>query len=338
MVTAQELKEQGNKAFSANQYTKAAKIYRDAIKLDATNPVLYSNRAQCFIKLGDYDRGLKDCNCGINLTPEPKLLIKLYYRKGIALKNLNELSKAEFCFNKVLQLEPHNSLANKELQEINQKLHQLKSDANPTLKCKSTSSSNSKVIPIQQVQVLPEQFGQLLKSTNSKPAMKPIDTTATNVSENVKNEIEELFSTKPNTPKANTPPTASKESESNKSTLPMAVLMALKSLPPAKKIPGYNFVLNMTVDDCESVFASSGVDVEFVDFLLEAGAFSVDNKTVDKWETKLLEILDTLSKYEGFSLALLMSNSSNISKIQRHIEHTSLQSTFLAYSRILKNA
>lgn len=336
METAQELKEQGNKAFNANQFTKAAKIYRDAIKLDATNPVLYSNRAQCFIKLGDYDRGLKDCNCGINLTTEPKLLKKLYYRKGIALTNLNELTKAEYCFNKVLQLEPHNPLASKQLEEIKQKLHCLESETKRTTD-KSTTSSNSKIIPIQQVQNLPADFAELLKSNNHKPARIPVDTITTDITENAKNEINELFNSKPNTLKSHSAPKISNESESNKSMLPMAVLMALKSVPPTKKVPGYCFVLNMSSDDCESVFSSSGVDVEFVDFLLEAGAFSIANKTVDNWETKLLEVLDTLSKLKGFSLALIMSNPSNISNILLHIKHTSLKSTFLAYTRILNN-
>ena len=67
MASAEELKDQGNKAFALKEYKKAAKIYRDAIQIDTYNPILYSNRAQCFLHLQDYDRAYKDCVSGINL-------------------------------------------------------------------------------------------------------------------------------------------------------------------------------------------------------------------------------------------------------------------------------
>ncbi|ODQ82472.1 hypothetical protein BABINDRAFT_30926, partial [Babjeviella inositovora NRRL Y-12698] len=60
-----QLKELGRQAFVKQEYKKAAKIYRDAIKIDPTSPVLYSNRAMCFVKMEDWQRALDDCKKGL---------------------------------------------------------------------------------------------------------------------------------------------------------------------------------------------------------------------------------------------------------------------------------
>ncbi|ODV58491.1 Tah1p ASCRUDRAFT_39122, partial [Ascoidea rubescens DSM 1968] len=64
-MDADELKKEGNKAFSNKEYKKAAKLYRDAIRTNPQNPVLYSNRAMCFIKLEDWKRVISDCEKGL---------------------------------------------------------------------------------------------------------------------------------------------------------------------------------------------------------------------------------------------------------------------------------
>ena len=65
MASAEELKDQGNKAFTLKEYKKAAKIYRCYTNRHIQS-ILYSNRAQCFLHLQDYDRAYKDCVSGIN--------------------------------------------------------------------------------------------------------------------------------------------------------------------------------------------------------------------------------------------------------------------------------
>lgn len=85
---SQELKLKGNEAFGKNEFKKAAKYYRDAIKLDSSNPVLYSNRAICFIKLQDFERALRDCELGLELSNDSKTTQKLEYRKRMALDGL----------------------------------------------------------------------------------------------------------------------------------------------------------------------------------------------------------------------------------------------------------
>jgi stress-induced-phosphoprotein 1 len=54
------LKTQANKEFSAKNYPEANKLYGDAIALDPTNHVLYSNRSAARAGLRDYQGALDD--------------------------------------------------------------------------------------------------------------------------------------------------------------------------------------------------------------------------------------------------------------------------------------
>jgi Flp pilus assembly protein TadD len=50
-LTAAELKEQGNLFFLTKKYKDALSKYTEAIALDKTNAVLFSNRAACYLAL-----------------------------------------------------------------------------------------------------------------------------------------------------------------------------------------------------------------------------------------------------------------------------------------------
>jgi hypothetical protein len=54
MSTAAELKDEGNKLFVAKKYEQASRKYSDAIAKDASNAVLYANRAACALNLQKY--------------------------------------------------------------------------------------------------------------------------------------------------------------------------------------------------------------------------------------------------------------------------------------------
>lgn len=158
MASAEELKDQGNKAFALKEYKKAAKIYRDAIQIDTYNPILYSNRAQCFLHLQDYDRAYKDCVSGINLINSSNhnkgstaVLVKLQYRKGMALKGLQKWNSAKEAFEKVLQLDPSNQAAKTELNKL-----PIEDKMDVDIK-----------IPIEKVEKLPEKFSKMIQSPPS---------------------------------------------------------------------------------------------------------------------------------------------------------------------------
>lgn len=57
---AATLKDQGNKAFAAKDYNKAIELFSQAIDLDKTNHVLYSNRSAAKAGLKDWAGALED--------------------------------------------------------------------------------------------------------------------------------------------------------------------------------------------------------------------------------------------------------------------------------------
>ncbi|KAG9011137.1 Hsp90 cochaperone, partial [Tulasnella sp. 427] len=57
---AAALKDQGNKAFAAKDYNKAIELFSQAIELDGSNHVLYSNRSAAKAGLKDWAGALQD--------------------------------------------------------------------------------------------------------------------------------------------------------------------------------------------------------------------------------------------------------------------------------------
>merc|ERR1719454_1678137 len=82
-----EHKAQGNEHFKAGEYLKAAASYTKAIKAAPDNHVLYSNRAQAFLKLNKVVKALEDADKCIELAPN---FVKGYHRKASALHAMGD--------------------------------------------------------------------------------------------------------------------------------------------------------------------------------------------------------------------------------------------------------
>ncbi|KAL7749335.1 hypothetical protein RI367_005206 [Sorochytrium milnesiophthora] len=67
-------KEEGNKAFQAQQYADAVRLYTHALTVDpantATNAKLYSNRATAHAKLDKHEEAIDDCTKALELDPK----------------------------------------------------------------------------------------------------------------------------------------------------------------------------------------------------------------------------------------------------------------------------
>lgn len=91
------MKEQGNAALTAGKFEEAIKAYSDAIKLDESNHVLYSNRSAAYLKAGRFLDALNDGEKTIQINPTWP---KGYSRKGAALFALEKYDEAFTCYNK----------------------------------------------------------------------------------------------------------------------------------------------------------------------------------------------------------------------------------------------
>jgi stress-induced-phosphoprotein 1 len=113
---ADKLKAEGNKAFAAKDFEKAISLFTQAIDLDPTNHVLYSNRSGSYASLKDYDGALKDAIKTTELKPD---WAKGFSRKGAALHGQGDLVGAKDAYDEALKLEPTNAQAKSGLEAVN---------------------------------------------------------------------------------------------------------------------------------------------------------------------------------------------------------------------------
>lgn len=114
-MSADELKTQGNKEFSAGNYVEAINYFSKGIQLDAQNHVLFSNRSACYAALHKYQDALDDADKCIRIKPD---WVKGYTRRGAALHGLRRYNEAAVAYNKGLSLEANNAACLQGLKDI----------------------------------------------------------------------------------------------------------------------------------------------------------------------------------------------------------------------------
>ncbi|CAO1351968.1 unnamed protein product [Diamesa serratosioi] len=84
---ANEYKEKGNAFVKAQDYENAINMYSEAIKMYNLDPVFYSNRSQCYLKIEKYHECIEDTTQAIKLDPR---LSKAFWRRMMAYEKLGE--------------------------------------------------------------------------------------------------------------------------------------------------------------------------------------------------------------------------------------------------------
>ncbi|KAJ8348177.1 hypothetical protein SKAU_G00267660 [Synaphobranchus kaupii] len=123
MDKVSELKDQGNKALSDGWFEEAVHCYTDALTLDPSNHVLYSNRSAAHAKRGDYESALQDACNTIQIKPD---WAKGYSRKAAALEFLGRFEEAKVTYREGLEHEPTNHQLKEGLHNMEARLEEKK--------------------------------------------------------------------------------------------------------------------------------------------------------------------------------------------------------------------
>uniref|UniRef100_A0A8C4LJ20 Tetratricopeptide repeat protein 12 n=1 Tax=Equus asinus TaxID=9793 RepID=A0A8C4LJ20_EQUAS len=106
-VLADALKEKGNEAFVRGDYETAILLYSEGLEKLKDMKVLYTNRAQAYIKLGDYQKALVDCDWALkpfSFMQCDEKCTKAYFHMGKAHLALKNYSVARECYQKILEI------------------------------------------------------------------------------------------------------------------------------------------------------------------------------------------------------------------------------------------
>lgn len=115
---AAEWKDKGNTEFSAGNYEKAIEYFTNAISVDPTDHVFYSNRSACYSSLKNYENALKDAEKCIELKPD---WVRGYTRKALAEFYLEDYEKAIETYEAGLKLDPANEQLKNGLEQAHSK-------------------------------------------------------------------------------------------------------------------------------------------------------------------------------------------------------------------------
>ena len=134
MASATQLKDQGNKALQAEKFDEAISFYSQAIELDSSNHVFFSNRSAAYAKKGDYDKALSDAQKTVDMKPDWG---KGYSRLGAALEYLGKDKEAFDAYEKGTKCDPSNAQLKQSFDNIKRKMEQRNNPfADPMLEAK----------------------------------------------------------------------------------------------------------------------------------------------------------------------------------------------------------
>jgi tetratricopeptide (TPR) repeat protein len=125
---AMGIKVEGNALFKAGSYQEAAECYSRAmdacvaevmsgsvVTTDEQKASIFANRAACWLKLGDHEKTISDCDAAIELKP---FYVSAMLRRATALEATGENARACEDLRLALTIEPANARATKALERM----------------------------------------------------------------------------------------------------------------------------------------------------------------------------------------------------------------------------
>uniref|UniRef100_A0A914HYB2 Metalloendopeptidase n=1 Tax=Globodera rostochiensis TaxID=31243 RepID=A0A914HYB2_GLORO len=109
-ISAEELKETGNRLFQSDDFASCIESYTNALELepgDNLRLVLYKNRAMAKLKLEDFEGAESDCSNALAISPNDP---KAFYRRALAREKLDSIGKAFNDAKEAIRLKPGDSV------------------------------------------------------------------------------------------------------------------------------------------------------------------------------------------------------------------------------------
>ncbi|KAM7030364.1 tetratricopeptide repeat protein 12 isoform 6-T6 [Acridotheres tristis] len=100
---ANALKEQGNEAFRRGDFALAIHRYSQGLQKLRDKQELYTNRAQAYLKLHEYEKAISDCEWALKCN---KNCLKAYFLMGKAHLALQHFPECRQCYEEMLQIDP----------------------------------------------------------------------------------------------------------------------------------------------------------------------------------------------------------------------------------------
>ncbi|NXS36469.1 TTC12 protein, partial [Pomatostomus ruficeps] len=108
---ADALREKGNEAFRRGAFGLAVQSYSEGLEKLRDKQELYTNRAQAYLKLQEYEKAISDCEWALKCN---KNCPKAYFLMGKAHLALQHFAESRQCYEQMLQLDPQKERLYKE--------------------------------------------------------------------------------------------------------------------------------------------------------------------------------------------------------------------------------
>lgn len=276
--SSSDYKSLGNFQYKSGEYEKAIEQYTNAIQLDPSNPVYYSNRSMAYIKVNDYENALNDTqfaleNLALHDGNSAQLKSKLEYRQNLAEKSLFGKTTIDPSL-KII------TLAVTEVNDIPKGFFKQSSDLSPVEQPELTEDEGLSIINKDQ-----EITRLSVKKVDSIP--NEFFTSEKNLAPTIKEQTPKKL---PNL-------------ELQHKDLPqypsISYLTTLKSKSPIDLY--YTYVLSLPIEIYQDLFKISGIDDKFLEFYLLAAIWDLSSSS-PQFSQSILQSIEVFTKLPRFAL------------------------------------